>query len=393
MRMRQYTYLRKPSALSGLRIDKVVAGYCLGSLWLTMVAAQFKYLTYVIPLAVLLAVLANGRLSLPTNGKPYLILIVGAIALAPLGKVTGLQDVYLMLIGLSPLMFGYTYRVTWKQIFWASLVATVALLAIKRAGAGGIEFDPMTSKSSFESTTSFVFGMLAVWAALERRWRAALFALIICILTLKRIVALAALVSVVVLLAPRVITDRLLRPLPMLALNALYLVLVVMYTNGAFDPLIHDLTGQSPNQFGMGRQSRYHYPVEALLADPVRFTFVGIGAGGIYDLMKGGWDFLSKLNLHNDSLKILVEYGGIVWVVFFTTMFWPTQRFEVRLTMLFTNIILLTDNALIYPYVIFALGLMTNHLARSGIDTAVPFPAGPSTRFTSATRPAMTMRP
>jgi hypothetical protein len=271
-----------------------------------------------------------------------------------------------MLIGLTPLMFGHVYRVTWRQIFWATLVATVLTLAMKRlvGGGGGIEFDPMNSRSSFESTTSFVFGLLAVWAAVERRWRDALVALIVCILTLKRVVALGAIVSVVVLLAPRYLADRLLRPVPMLALNALYLAVVVLYTNGVFDQFIRDFTGQSSNQFGMGRQSRYHYPIEALEHDPWRFALIGIGAGGIYDLMKGGWDFLAKLNLHNDSLKILVEYGGLLWVAFFVAMYWPRQRFEVRVIMLFSNIMLLTDNTLIYPYVIFALGLVAERFSR-----------------------------
>jgi hypothetical protein len=253
------------------------------------------------------------------------------------------------------------------QIFLVSVVVTIVGLALNRVlyggggGGGGFEFDAAHSRSSFESPTSFVFGLLAVWAALEERWRHVLLALLLCVLTLMRIVVLGALTAIILTLLPRRLIDLLLRPIPMILANALFLLIVISYTQGHLDRLIFEWTGQSANQFGMGRQAAYAFPVRQLLADPIVSVWHGVGPGGVYELMKGGWAFLAKTNLHNDSLKILVEYGGIIWAVFFTALYW-NRDLRVRVFMLFLNIVLLTDNSLIYSYVIFVTGLALNSM-------------------------------
>ncbi|HSW15177.1 MAG TPA: O-antigen ligase family protein [Solimonas sp.] len=369
--MRFMGHLRNRSTAAGLRIDWLVAAYCVATLGLTMLVGSARVLTYAIPPLALLAMLAVGRVAWSPNAPPYLVLIVAAIALAPLGSLLGLQDVYLMLIGLSPFAFGLQYKLQWRHIFWAAVVATILSYARKGGQGGGVQFDPLTSQSSFEATTSFVFGVLAAWAVCERRWRPALLALVLCILTLKRIVALGAILAFVVMMMPRGWMDRLLRPIPMLLLNALYLYLIVKYAQGSFDRLIFDYTDQSSNQFGMGRQQLYHYPIETLLHEFWRITFIGLGPGSVYEVMKGGWGFLAKTNLHNDSLKMLIEYGGIAWMAFFAVMYRPSQRFEQRVLMMFVNVMLLTDNALIYPYVIFAIGIACQNLAPQALRSIV----------------------
>lgn len=379
----------RTGAPGALRLDRLVAIFCVVTLGMTMLFGSLRLLTYAIPLLALLAVLGVGRLTWSPNAAPYLVLIVAAAALAPLGNLAGLQDIYLMLIGLSPFAFAWRYRLRWQHIFWAAVAATVLSYLRKGNLGGGMEFDPMTSRSSFEATTSFIFGVLAAWAACERRWRPALVALVLCILTLKRIVALGAIAVLVLMLLPRAWVDRLLRPVPMILLNALYLVLVVQYAQGNFDHLIYQFTSQSSNQFGMGRQQLYHYPVLELLREPGRIAFIGLGPGTVYDLMKGGWAFLSKGNLHNDSLKILIEYGGLVWMAFFAVLFRPSQRLELRVLMLFVNVMLLTDNTLIYPYVIFAIGIACQNLVPS---PAEPVVAAGGTATPRAVRPGSALR-
>jgi hypothetical protein len=80
--------------------------------------------------------------------------------------------------------------------------------------------------------------------------------------------------------------------------------------------------------------------------------------------------YFGKPNLHNDSLKILVEYGGLAWVVFFGLLY-RRQSLACRLLMLFFNIVLLTDNALIYPYFIFALGLAVQRFSEADVSLQV----------------------
>lgn len=345
-------------------IADAVVCYCVIAFSLTMSHPVFRALTYAIPPMVLIALLAAGRYTLPPHLAPFAVLIVSGFAYAPIVPLVGWQDLYLMLIGLAPFFFTWRWRFEWRPIFLVAVAVTIISLALTRVvggGGGGVEFDAMNSKSSFESPTSFVFGLLAVWAALEKRWGRVLLALVLCVLTLKRIVVLGAMLAIVVVILPRRLVSLLLRPLPMLLLNAAYLMLIVSYTQGHLDGLIFHLTGQSANQLGMGRQAAYARPVAELLHDPIQSFFAGVGPGGVYDLMKGGWHFLAKGNLHNDSLKILVEYGGIVWIAFFSAMY-LYEDVRVRIVMMFYNVVLLTDNTLIYTYVIFVLGVVLARL-------------------------------
>lgn len=364
-----------------ITIAHVVVVYCVVSFTLTMAYPALRVLSYGIPFLAVIAMLSAERFTLPPHAAPFIVLIVSGLAYAPFVKLVGWQDLYLMLIGLTPFLFGWRYRFSWPAVFIASVGITVFWLAFGRTadpGGGAVEFDPLKSRSSFESPMSWIFGLLAVWAALERRWGRTALSLLACILTLKRIVIVGAIAAILVWLLPRRIVRWLLSPLPMLAANALYLVLVVAYTQGHFDALIYEFTGQSGNQLGMGRQAAYARPVAELLAHPVEFLFYGTGPGGVYELLKGGWTFLPKANLHNDSLKILIEYGGIVWIAFFSALYLH-RDVRVRVMMLFYNFVLLTDNSLIYTYVIFALGLALWRILDPE-PVAAPLPPSPPGR-------------
>jgi hypothetical protein len=386
--MARPNYLPQAPVPGGITIAQIVAFYCVVAYILTMSHPVFRILTYAIPFFAGIAALASARFTWPPHAPMYFLLIFCGLMYAPVMPLVGWQDLYLMLIGLSAFFFGWHYRYSWMQIFLVSVAVTIVNLALDRVlyGGGGaaFEFDAANSRSSFESPTSFVFGLLVVWAAVERRWRHVLLALLLCVLTLKRIVVLGALVAIVMTLMPRKLTDLLLRPIPMLLLNALFLWAVIAYTQGHLDRFLFEMTGQSANQFGMGRQAAYAYPVRQLVSDPVGSIWHGAGPGGVYDLMMGGWSFLAKGNLHNDSLKILVEYGGIVWVAFFTALYLHRDR-NVRILMLFVNILLLTDNTLLYSYVIFVTGLTLAGMAEARVTPVTPV-AGP------AARPARAMR-
>ena len=356
------------SALSP-SVEALAAGYCLISIWLAIVSPYFKLLPYGIPLVSIMAVLASGRPTLPPNAIPYLIVIGAAILMAPFASFKGLQDVWLILTGLAPYCFGYKYRLSWRFVFGATVLATVASFAINSVGGRTPAFDLLTSQSPFESSTSFVFGILVVWAAVQRRWFEAFLALLFAFLTLKRVVVLAGSLTIIVMLLPRGFVDRLLRPLPMLVVNAIMISTVIAYTQGAFDNYIENTFGQSSNQFGMGRQALYYGIVQLIVSDPWQFLLYGIGPGGIYSFLALKGQAAYTL-LHNDSLKLLGEYGAAVWTLFFWFLY-ADKRFEVRVTMLFMNVLLLTDNTLIYPFVISSLSLALLRVTESQSEISI----------------------
>lgn len=338
-----------------LTVEAAYLWYCMFAIWGGIAFAQLKIFYYLIPALGVIVALAVRRFSLPEVTWPYLVLMAVGVATAPLANLEGWQDLYLMLIGIMPFVLGLRHPVSWWRVFAFALIGTAITLAIGRGADLGnnVRIDFVNSESSFESPFCFVFGVLAVWGAVTRRWKETLLAVVMTVLTLKRIALIGVLLTLLLVMMPRRLTDLLLRPLPMILFNAATVWVAMMYTRGEFDALIHQVLGQSANQAGMGRQAFYGYVVQALHDNPLRYAFIGGGAGSAYDVMKGGYDWLAKTNLHADVMKILLEYGAVAFAAFFW-MVYRIRSLSTRLFWFYANVTLLTDNTLIYPFFIFA---------------------------------------
>ena len=344
-----------------LTIEMLYMVFCLGAFWIALTLSPLRHVTYLIPMAGLIVALAVQRVSIPEHLHPYMLLVGIGLMLSPLSSGNGWQDLYLMLIGTMPFVIGQRYRFGWWPIFFGALIGTAISIALTRFGGGrfaDVTIDFMASKSSFESPFCFVFGMLAVWAVLTRRWREALVAVVFTILTLKRIALIGVVLSFALLLLPRRLSDLLLKPLPMIVFNATVVLLAVMYAQGEFDKLIGEWTNMSANQAGMGRRVLYYRPSVELTNNFFdRYLFIGAGAGAVYDMMKGIASWAGKGNLHCDVMKIMLEYGGIAFAAFFWLAY-RIRSFAVRVLWFYVNVTMLTDNTLIYPFVIFAFGMI-----------------------------------
>lgn len=346
-----------------LRVDAVFALFCFLTIWAGVAfGSAIRYLTYFIPVIGLSAAFATGRLHMPDLYRPFLLLLVASIAFAPLATGWGWQDIYLILIGILPFCLGYQPRLTWWQVFFGFLAGTLVSIAVQQvSGSGGffskgLKFDPLMSESTFESQFGLVFGMLGVWAALKRRWGLYLLALAASVLTLKRIGVIATVLCGLVCLLPRPLTDKLLRPWFMVPLNLLLLSLEVMYGFGTFDRIITDVTGTSSNHFSMGRSFLWHWPSREIVEGLPELTVLGKGAGQVYEVLMYKAGIGRKYLLHSDLMKITLEYGLLVFVGFFGLAY-AYKSLAARMFWLYFNILMLTDNALIYGYLIFALGL------------------------------------
>ncbi|WP_119155426.1 hypothetical protein [Caldimonas tepidiphila] len=380
--------LRRPAS-EALTIESAYVWYCMAMIWLGLIVNPFKLFYYAIPAIGVVVCLALRRFALPEITWPFLVLMAVGVATAPLATLAGWQDLYLMLIGVMPFALGSRYPVTWWRVFVFALLGTGLMIAIGRSSLGEVRIDFMNSESTFESPFCFVFGMLAIWAGLTRRWKELLLAIVITVFTLKRIALIGVVLTLVLIMMPRRLADLLLRPLPMVLFNAAAVWLAVLYTRGEFDFLIHQYLGQSANQAGMGRQALYGFVVDELTAHLGRYAVLGGGAGWAYELMKGGYDWQGKANLHADVMKILVEYGGIAFVAFFW-MAYRSRSLTLRFFWFYANVTLLTDNTLIYPFFIFALCLSAQ-AARRELDAASA--GAPPARLPPRTRPPLAARP
>ena len=98
-------------------VEQLFTRFCCALLFLSITVGQLRFLSYSIPLVALIVCLAVGRFRLPEMVWPFAVLVVFAVATAPLATQRGWQDVYLMLIGITPFAIGLKLRVSWRSMF------------------------------------------------------------------------------------------------------------------------------------------------------------------------------------------------------------------------------------------------------------------------------------
>ena len=235
------------------------ASFFLGMLCLAF--PPFRYLAYAVPVLMVLACLADAKVTVGDEVKPFLVIIGAGLLLGPLATNEGWKDLFFIFAGMSVALMPRIPRLSLGLIFFWLLVGFVYLYGVWGDFSGGLRFDFMQSLSSFEGNFSFVFAVLVPFAVASRRYWLAAACFVLAVLTLKRIAILAAVVATLfVLLGPK--RGKLLLNAPvMLAVNATVLVLNMLYTLGDLDWFIKYFTGQSANEFGMGRQSLQWYVV------------------------------------------------------------------------------------------------------------------------------------
>ncbi len=355
---RYFSYMLPAAAVLVMLANRIVS----------VAISPFRYFGYMPPATTVPVMLANRKMQTVDLARPYLLLISAGLLLGLFANKEGIKDLYLILAGLSAALVGFSRLWSWRTIFVACVLGLAVQVVLVGAsdGLGAIAssftIDIALSRSSLESGFSYVFGLLAVWALCARRWRDFTLAFVLAVLTLKRIVIIGIILCAAVQFLPVWLRMRLLRPGPMLLANALFLFMILSYGSGAYDALIVQLTSQSADQLGMGRQALYSHIVADILHQPMRFIFYGKGPGDVYDVLAWVMRDEHKANLHGDTLKVLYEYGAIVLSLFIAALY-SSRRFGVLLVALYTNILFLTDNTLIYPYYIYFATLVSACLA------------------------------
>lgn len=343
------------------------------ALFLTLFALYFplfRHVAYIVPFLALIHGLAEGRFRVPEASRPFVALIFANLLFIPLATNDGYKDLYFIVSGVSLSLVLNKDHISPYWLFWVFVVGAV-LNAYQIGGlTGGVVFDFMHSVSSFEGNFAFVFGLLTVYAAITRQWKLLFLSFLASVLTLKRATLLAEIVCVALAFLPDRQVKRLLNPILMVVINLLFVSITLLYALHAFDNEIVQMTGQSANQFGLGRQELYEPIAKALENNPVKFAFMGEGPGTAYGLISPQAAMFGHSNLHSDILKILYEYGFLVFCLFIA-LGYSSRHLALRLMFLYANIVFITDNVLIYHFFIFffcVFGLaLENHKVKNNV--------------------------
>lgn len=311
-----------------------------------------RYLFFFIPFLVVLAMLADGQAKLGDEVKPFLAFIVAGVVLIPLANTEGVKDLFFTFAGISIALLARVPRLKLWTLFQLLFGGAVIYFAIGGKFSGEMAFDIAKSESPFESTFGFLFGVLAPFALINKQYRLFFLSLLMSMLCLKRIAVLGALVAAAFILLGEKRGRWILNPVVMIPINVVLVALLLGYGYGSFDYWIYEITGQSANQFGMGRRELLALPATEIFAHPELFIVSGMGPGSSYDLAKLSFGSLGKVNLHSDLVKLVYEYGLLFFMVFIGLMY-SAKNYFTRVGFIFLNVLFLTDNTLIYYFMLF----------------------------------------
>ncbi len=335
-----------------LMLESVAWGTALALTLFALYFPPFRYLEYLVPFVALIYGLADGRFRVPEATRPFVALACAGIALLPLSNSEGYKDLFFIVSGISLSLVLNKVRISPYALFWMFVVGNVLNVYQSGGFSGGLVFNFMDSESTFEGNFAFLFGLLTVYAAITRQWKLLYLSFFASVLALKRITIFAEIVCVLLALMPSYLVKRLLNPIVMVVINLLFVAILLLYATHTFDYMISQMTGQSANQFGLGRQVLYGQISQLIENNPVKFIFLGQGPGASYELLMSNTFAQGYSNLHSDLLKILYEYGFLVFGIFIA-LGYSSRHLSLRLMFLYANIVFISDNVLIYHFFTF----------------------------------------
>ncbi len=340
----------------------------LGFLSIATVIPSLHYVKYALPFVAFIIVsisVSSVRQEVEEFSKPvkyFLKLYIGLVILTGIVLLMRkdlnqryFEEAYFILSPIISLMiFAKYYRQEYLQyyvkiLFWGMAFAYFMEIipVLPKININFLE-SLRTSRMVTESTFSFYFGLFALYYLTTREYRYFFFALLLAILGFKRIVLFAILVNVpfyLLLCAVKKVDLRNSKVVPavMVALNCLFVFLLMKFAFGDFDEMIEALSGISSNVLSMGRQELFPNILDVFKQK----QFFGSGLGAVTRFLRSQHSVID--NMHSDVLKYYIEYGVImftVWIYFLYRM--CTKSAGMFVLLLYVNIILLSDNVSIY---------------------------------------------
>lgn len=219
----------------------------------------------------------------------------------------------------------------------------------------------MSETSSAETNIfAFVFGLFAIYFLSIKNYKCFLINAIFVFLSFKRITFL----GLTIVFFIHFFSLYKLKGIVVLSIivNFLWLYLSHFITTDIFAEISQKTTDLPPGFLTMGRSTFYEVIWEEFKNnDLIQNLIIGLGGGQTRIIMHEFYGDEAHL-LHNDILKIFIEYGILVFSTFVITLY--HNKKEIVLLTIFLNISFLTDNTLIYEPVIFLYFLLSYSLRK-----------------------------
>ena len=285
--------------------------------------------------------------------RPYLFLFLyGMTLFLVLGGE--FKDLYFYFVTFSFFAFipGVLSAAVIDRVFY--VLSFLFVVASLKYGSGGMSLED--SKGLYEGTESFLFGLYVLWFMYRGKKYLMLLSLLLVVVSFKRVVLLAIFLAMFVYVflsfysvrsLAVVFLKRLLYFLPFL-----FLVASIGFASGYFSAFVNEHFDYSIDHLTMGRFVMASYVYDVMSNG--HLVFFGSGPGSVYanvDSITQGRD----VNLHNDYLKLYLEYGVLGFFVFFSLLYRGVMNNSSHFSVfwLYLCVLFFTDNVLVYPQVLF----------------------------------------
>jgi hypothetical protein len=330
-----------------------------------------KYLCFII--FIILLFQSNGKinrnsLKMSSIIFPFLmIILMNIIQVFNFSKYAIFETIFL-LVSILPFITKAKIQFNPKLIFYLTSLAFL----IKN----GLEIGITISWESFlKSETSmtesnifpFIFGFFAIFFLKNGEKKLFILSFLLTILTFKRIVFLSLVISLFIYLT-RLDRSRILPYIFVLG-NFLWILISYFVTTDLFYDISMEISNLPPAHLTQGRSTVYAFLFDNFKQNPVINSFFGAGATQtriILERLDAGIDLI-----HNDSLKIFIDYGIPVFILFFFKLI-KNNKGAVIFSV-FLNILFFTDNTLIYAPVLFLFLLLSEETRTYNINKNVNY--------------------
>jgi hypothetical protein len=336
--------------------------FILFSLGFGTLSSVIRYVKY---LPILFLVLTPLVFSQKRNLMWFELLIVGGIvSVLIVPDKYGLEDLVFLVAAIVPFLL--TKNIKSSQLdtlFYMTIGSLLCQVLVERARFQ-FYFSFKFSETFFESGLSFIFGFYFLYYLIEKNYVKTLFALLLMLFTMKRI----ALLGVGVLIPFCLWRDKPLKPILLILINAIpILTIVSIITNNNVVAFFEETFGLNIHQLTLGRFTLWHDAATHVERNP----FIGQGWGTTYlsPVDEDGPYLIYKYNLHSDVLKVLAEFGLPFFLVFFY-LFYFIKNIKVQIFYIYFNILMFTDNVLIYTDILVFLFLFSEYYTTQS-DTAL----------------------
>lgn len=335
------------------------------NLGLLIELVEFKFLRYLIyaPIILVFISLFKNNLVLSSyNNKrnpinfSFFLIIISCLLHLPFLTISGFYQLFFIITASLTFIIQYDYKFNLRFI---SLIFITSFLIL--SSSTNFNFD-LSIESLLKSNTSsletnqhpFVFGIMALFFLFKKDYLFFFLNLIFVIISFKRIVILGLLFAIPIVFIERnnikLLSDN---RWIFLVLNIFYIYIIISFTSGVFNEPIQQLTGISIGEFTQGRNNILVELVDQFKEMNFFEKLFGMGQGYSYDLSISE----TKHAPHNDVLSILIDHGVVIFILFFYYIYQEKNIFPV----IYTNILFLTDNTLIYTVYIFIFLLLINN--------------------------------